>query len=67
MDLKIIEKSNASDLPKNKIEFSSQRPMLVDATLLYSINGSTRRGRNMPANGPIHGNSFEDITKVEIN
>ena len=67
MDLEIIEKSNASDLPKNKIEFSAQLSMLVDATLLYYMNVSTRRGRNIPANCPIHGNSFEDITKVEIN
>ena len=67
MDLEIIEKSNDSDLPKNKIEFSAQLSMLVDATLLYYMNVSTRRGRNIPANGPIHGNSIEDITKVEIN
>ena len=41
--------------------------MLIDATLLYAMNESNRKGRDMLANGPIHGNNIEDITKVEAN
>ena len=61
MDFKIIEKSIAHVLTKNEMALSAQHQMLIDATLVYFVIVSTRRGRNAPSNERIHGHNFENI------